>query len=88
MNENEQVQEMAKELFEYGIEYDPYIIGYEGDIAKHLHSKGYRKATQAKWLMAGNTGICSNCNRQDTLDNLACYCRYCGADMRGDTNGS
>lgn len=43
----DQVQGMAKELFEYGIEYDPYIIGYEGDIAKYLTSKGYRRT---EWI--------------------------------------
>lgn len=54
------------------------------ELAEAIYKADYRKVIHAKWLMARNTGICSNCNRQDTLDNLACYCRYCGADMRGE----
>ena len=34
------------------------------------------------------TGVCGNCNRQDHMDPLARYCRYCGAKMVGeDENG-
>ena len=27
------------------------------------------------------TGVCGNCHRQDYIDPLARYCRYCGARM-------
>ena len=27
------------------------------------------------------TGVCGNCHRQDHIDPLAKYCRYCGARM-------
>lgn len=34
------------------------------------------------------TGVCGNCHRQDHMDPLARYCRYCGAKMVGeDENG-
>lgn len=26
-------------------------------------------------------GVCSNCNRQDSIDPLATHCRFCGARM-------
>ena len=35
-----------------------------------------------KWTLKQNgTGVCSNCHRQDHIDLLARYCRYCGAKM-------
>ena len=36
-----------------------------------------------EWIGVRNgKGICSNCNRLDSIDPLATHCRYCGADMR------
>lgn len=29
-------------------------------------------------------GICNNCHRLDSIDNIAKYCRYCCARMDGD----
>ena len=38
----------------------------------------------AKWTnVQGGKGCCSNCNRLDSVDNLATHCRYCGAKMDG-----
>lgn len=38
---------------------------------------------EAHWVAIHNgMGVCSNCNRQDRIDNLATHCRYCGARMR------
>ena len=35
-----------------------------------------------KWIMKDKgAGVCSNCNRQDHIDPLSKYCRYCGAKM-------
>lgn len=93
MNENEQINEIAKDLFEYGIEYDPYIIGYEGDIAKHLYSKGYRKVERGEWIedsLIDDAVICSLCGYTDhrydyDLDRWGSkFCPNCGADMRGE----
>ena len=37
---------------------------------------------RGQWIMQqDNTGVCSNCHRQDHIDPLAKYCRYCGAEM-------
>ena len=36
----------------------------------------------AKFELVNNgKGVCSNCHRLDSIDNLAKYCRYCGAKM-------
>ena len=37
---------------------------------------------EAHWVAVENGhGVCSNCNRQDSIDNMATHCRYCGARM-------
>ena len=36
------------------------------------------------WILVDiekGTGVCSNCNRQDHIDGLAAYCRFCGTKM-------
>lgn len=43
--DKKQIDEMSKDVFELGIEYIPYIVGYEGDIAEYLINKGYCKAS-------------------------------------------
>ena len=35
-------------------------------------------------LVANGKGVCSNCHRLDSIDNLAKYCRYCGAKIDGE----
>lgn len=43
---------------------------------------------EAHWVAVDNGhGVCSNCNRQDSIDNMATHCRYCGARMtKGEHN--
>jgi hypothetical protein len=42
---------------------------------------------EAHWVAIHNgMGVCSNCNRQDRIDNLATHCRYCGARMETVTD--
>lgn len=37
---------------------------------------------EAHWVAVDNGhGVCSNCNRQDSIDNMATHCRYCGARL-------
>lgn len=37
----------------------------------------------AEWILIdGDKGVCSNCHRQDRIDSLAKFCRYCGAQMK------
>lgn len=39
----------------------------------------------ARWILIQNgSGVCSACNRNDHIDSLAAYCRYCGAKMDGE----
>lgn len=41
-----------------------------------------QKVRHAKFeLIDSGKGICSNCHRLDSIDNLAKYCRYCGAKI-------
>lgn len=41
---------------------------------------------RAHWTLKDQTGhgVCSHCNRQDTIDPLATHCRYCGAKLVPD----
>ena len=32
-------------------------------------------------IVSGGKGVCSNCHGLDFIDELAKYCRYCGAKM-------
>jgi hypothetical protein len=42
----------------------------------------------ARWILIQNgSGVCSACNRNDHIDSLAAYCRYCGAKMDGERRG-
>ncbi len=42
---------------------------------------------EAHWVAVDNGhGVCSNCNRQDSIDNMATHCRYCGAKMKTVTD--
>ena len=41
-----------------------------------------------EWIGVRNgKGICSRCNRLDSIDPLATHCRYCGAKMDGERKG-
>ena len=43
------------------------------------------KVWRGEWEMVSNgKGICSECHRQDGIDPLAKFCRYCGAPMTGE----
>lgn len=57
-------------------------------IAEALYEADYRKQSEGEWILVKNGhGVCSVCNRQDNIDNLAHFCRYCGARMKGgDSN--
>ena len=40
------------------------------------------KAWRGEWQMISNgSGVCSECHRQDKIDPLAKFCRYCGAPL-------
>lgn len=48
-----------------------------------------QEVRHAKFELVDNgKGVCSNCHRLDYVDNLAKYCRYCGAkmDLEGKEN--
>lgn len=86
MIREKQIDEMAKAICEH------YVKGgcgrcpdcaCEGDALK-LYNAGYRRQREGEWILQQNgKGVCSKCNRQDNMDELACFCRYCGARMKG-----
>ena len=42
------------------------------------------EVVHGRWILVDTEkeiGVCSNCNRQDGIDNLATHCRFCGAKM-------
>ena len=40
------------------------------------------KVWKGEWQMVSNgSGVCSECHRQDKIDPLAKFCRYCGAPL-------
>lgn len=47
---------------------------------KHAYWLGIGKKFSEDWT-------CSNCMRAKGKDSSTNFCSYCGADMRGDTNG-
>jgi hypothetical protein len=78
----EQIAEMAKALHQ-GLK--PLQETYDTEtIVAVLYDAGYRKQVGGEWILQQNgNGICSNCKRQDGIDDLASFCRYCGAKMKG-----
>ena len=86
MNENEQIQEMAK------IAAKSDKTCRSATIALRLYSKGYRKVERGEWqkCFGNDTKIhtCSNCHISQTVNVyrdkvMFMYCPYCGSDMRG-----
>ena len=49
---------------------------------KTISREQVEKVWRGEWEMVSNgKGICSECHRQDGIDPLAKFCRYCGAPM-------
>ena len=52
------------------------------EVIKNAPTVDAVEVVHAKWENVQNgKGCCSNCNRLDSIDNLATHCRYCGAKM-------
>ena len=87
MSKEKQIEEMAETLDEM-CDLDLLADCEEKDCSKcmatALYNAGYRKQSEGEWILQQNgKGVCSKCNRQDNMDELACFCRYCGARMKG-----
>lgn len=54
---------------------DEIIDAPAADVAPVVHGRWILVDTEKR------TGVCSNCNRQDSIDHLAKHCRFCGARM-------
>lgn len=58
------------------------------ELAEQIHKANYRKMEEGGWMHIRNgKGICIRCNRQDAVDGLAHFCRYCGAEVKCDDEG-
>ena len=56
-----------------------------GDAIMDCPTVDVQEVRHAKFeLVNSGKGVCSNCHRLDSIDNIAKYCRYCGARMDGD----
>lgn len=87
MSDEKQIEEMAETLDKM-CDLDLLADCEEKDCSKcmatALYNAGYRKQSEGEWILQQNgKGVCSKCNRQDNMDELACFCRYCGARMGG-----
>ena len=53
------------------------------DKVNSLSAADVAPVRHGRWILVdkNGTGVCSECNRQDYIDPLATYCRYCGALM-------
>lgn len=62
---------------------DVFLLKENGEITPL-----FSKQSEGEWLLKQNgKGVCSNCHRQDSIDELANFCRYCGAKMRKEDEG-
>lgn len=65
---------------------NPYADGVEAVDVKDIDaipSADVAPVVHGEWIGVRNgKGICSRCNRLDSIDPLATHCRYCGAKMR------
>ena len=52
------------------------------DALRPVSRERVEKVWRGEWQMVSNgSGVCSECHRQDKIDPLAKFCRYCGAPM-------
>ena len=59
---------------------DNESLKYRLECSLTIYPESLREHGQ--WIMQqDNTGVCSNCHRQDHIDPFAKYCRYCGVEM-------
>ena len=68
-----------------------YRNTYSSGVTAMVHAIGKTPTIEAepvvhgRWILKDDhgSGVCSNCHRQDKIDPLAGFCRYCGARMDG-----
>lgn len=65
---------------------DDYANGFRNGVLAVIENDNFvvHSVKRGKWIMKDNkgTGVCNQCYRQDHIDSLAKYCRYCGAEMK------
>lgn len=97
IEQEKQIEEMAKDIYEYGRTYNDCVYKCEEDIAEYLITeKSYRKERRGEWVSIGRLNgkkVCSNCKYPQPykkikagyhlLDDVK-YCPNCGARMKGE----
>ena len=71
------------------IDYGTYLgLKYAKSLVETAETADVQEVRHAKFELIDNgKGVCSNCHRLDSIDNIAKYCRYCGAKMDWNENG-
>lgn len=98
MNENEQIEEMAREIYEPCIgscKACEYYLHQCDDVgcmalmgAKKIYDKGYRKVERGEWKWISDTDVmCDRCGKSWSANDNADAgfwkrCPECGADMK------
>lgn len=72
----EKLCELAKNYINKSVDCNDIMRFPLADVQEVIHAKFE--------LIDNGKGVCSNCHRLDSIDNIAKYCRYCGARMDGD----
>ena len=95
MTENEQIEEMARDLRKAEFwTFDDFACEARLDekhTAENLYRDGYRKVERGEWGFDGSGRTCSECGEYALCDKhgkqmLSNNCPHCGADMRGVTD--
>ena len=83
MTREEAILEFETMLAKYAFEADEaQAIGKAFEALRPVSREQVEKVWRGEWQMVSNgSGVCSECHRQDKIDPLAKFCRYCGAPM-------
>ena len=62
--------------------YDKEAVALALSALRPVSREQVEKVWRGEWQMVSNgSGVCSECHRQDKIDPLAKFCRYCGAPI-------
>ena len=87
MNREEAINRIENHMVVHHIGEYPHIKLKEAlDMAlsalRPVSREQVEKVWRGEWQMVSNgSGVCSECHRQDKIDPLAKFCRYCGVPM-------
>lgn len=64
-----------------------YIPAYQHDLSNTTQPLSPTEPPSFQWILKDEhgKGVCSHCNRLDSIDPLATHCRFCGAALLSTT---